>query len=86
MQNLSPVKIIAGIAAIVMAAIFLFLATQMRGAVGEMFSIIRLSSPKTSAPAAQANPSGAHASGVRVIPIGVAAPPSAPAAGKASGG
>lgn len=88
MQKISPVKVVAGIAAIVMAIAGLLFATQLRGAVSDMFTVIRLNSPKASPQPAQVNGAGtgAAASGVRVIPFGVTAPASAPHAGKASGG
>lgn len=86
MQKISPVKVVAGIAAIVMAIAGLLFATQLRGAVSDMFTVIRLSSPKAPPQPAQANGTGAAASGVRVIPFGVTAPASAPHTGKASGG
>lgn len=83
-MTISPIKVVAGIAAVVLAIAGLFYASQARQATADLMSTTRLSLPKTSAPAAPANVSAA-ASGVKVIPIGVAEQPNA-AAPRASTG
>ncbi|MBO9686831.1 MAG: hypothetical protein J7598_09475 [Mitsuaria chitosanitabida] len=85
-MQISPIKIAAGIAAVVLAVAGLFIATQMRQGAVDM-----LSSPgvgawiKRAPPARPAEPS-ATASGVRVIPFGVTEQPGASRPGKPAGG
>ncbi len=78
MMRISPVKVIAGLAAVILAIGGLFFASEARQGVVNMFSVIRLSSPAKPPQAARPADTGAVASGVRVIPIGVS-PPSRPA-------
>lgn len=85
MLKISPVKIVAGIAAVTLAIAGLFFASEARQGVVNMFSVIRLSSPAKHPQAARPADVGAIASGVRVIPIGVSPQPS-PTAASASAG
>ena len=88
MLRISPVKLIAGIAAVFLAVGGLFFASEARQGVVNMFSVIRLSSPKPAQAPRQTEVS-ATSSGVKVIPIGVAPqarPASAASAGKPGGG
>jgi len=70
-MRLSPVQVVAGIAAVVLAIAGLVLATRLREAAVDLLSAPRHRAPATSA---QVPPPDANASraGVRVIPIGVA--------------
>ncbi len=81
MQKLSPVKVVAALTAILMAVVFLVVATRMREGAAGMFSAARANTANMTkrAPAsAPAVEEGARASGSRVIPIGVV-PAQAPA-------
>ncbi|MDH0865157.1 hypothetical protein [Mitsuaria sp. GD03876] len=81
MQHFSPIKIVAGIAAVVLSITGLFFASNVRQAVSDILSIKR---EKPRATAAQQPPVevSAKASGVRVIPFGVADKPASANAGK----
>lgn len=83
MQKISPVKLIAGIAAVLIAVVGLFAAGNLRQGAADMFKHIRLPilATKPAQPAASA-PASARASGVKVIPIGVTDQASAPGAAK----
>jgi hypothetical protein len=86
MLHISPVKLIAALAAVTLAVGGLFFASEARQGVVNMFAVIRLSSPaKSPQPSRQAEVS-ATPSGVRVIPIGVAPKESPASAGKSGGG
>ncbi|MBB3197274.1 hypothetical protein [Roseateles terrae] len=75
MQKLSPVKVVAGVIAILMAIAFLVVATRMREGVAGMFAAAQANTAKRSAPSAPPAQPGARASGSRVIPIGVVPAP-----------
>ncbi|ALV08793.1 hypothetical protein [Roseateles depolymerans] len=77
MQKLSPVKVVAALTAILMAVVFLVVATRMREGAAGMFSAARANTAKRPPASAPAVEPGARASGSRVIPIGVV-PASAP--------
>lgn len=85
MKRISPVKLVAALAAVLLAVIGYFLANKLRAGAEDMFSRTKLSFPTKTAPPARPAEVSAQASGVRVIPIGVAASP-APASAPRSGG
>lgn len=87
MQKLSPVKLVAGVIAILMAIAFLVIATRMREGVAGMFAAAQANTAKRSAASAPPAEPGARASGSRVIPIGVVPAPATaqPRAPQASG-
>lgn len=85
MFRISPIKIAAALAAVTLAVTVLFYASEARQATVNILSGAtkspRPSGSQTAAPAHSA----ATASGVRVIPIGVASTPSSGNAGRANG-
>ncbi|WP_141100666.1 hypothetical protein [Roseateles aquatilis] len=85
MMHISPVKVIAGIAAVILAVAGLFFASHVRQAAVDMLSVVRLGSSGKSAQTTRQAEVTATPSGVRVIPIGVAAPPSSGNAGQSTG-
>ena len=88
-MKVAPVKIVAALAALLLAVLGWVLASKLHVGAGDMFSKMRMPSMGKSAQTAPAEPS-AKASGVRVIPIGVTSDPTPGAgsanAGRASGG
>lgn len=78
MLKLSPVKVVAGLIAILMAVVFLVVATRMREGAAGMFSAARANTAQRAPAAAPPVAQSARASGSRVIPIGVV-PAEAPA-------
>ncbi|WP_343636027.1 hypothetical protein [Roseateles sp.] len=85
MQTSSPVKIVAGLAAVLLAVVGVILAAKLHRGAEEMFSGMRLHSKSASAPAARPADAGATPSGVKVIPIGVADKPASANAGGPGG-
>lgn len=86
-MKIAPVKIVAGLAALLLAVLGWVLASKLHVGAEDMFSKMRMPGMGQGAQKGPAEPS-AKASGVRVIPIGVTSGPTpAPAsAGRASGG
>jgi NADH:ubiquinone oxidoreductase subunit 2 (subunit N) len=90
MLHISPIKIAAGIAAVLLAVTGLFYFSEARQGVVNMFAAPKKPASTTAQPS-RPTEVAATASGVRVIPIGVA-PTAAPAkassanAGRPSGG
>ncbi len=80
-MRLSPIKVIAGVAAVVLAIAGLVLATRLREAAVDLLSAPRARPPTTSAQPPSRADATATPSGVRVIPIGVA-PASSPTTGR----
>ncbi len=85
MLKTSPIKIVAGLASVVLAVTGLYLACQMRQGAVDILSVTRIRLPFAAQPSAAPAEVSAKPAGVRVIPIGVAAGPSAPATGRSSG-
>ncbi|ANH67799.1 hypothetical protein [Mitsuaria sp. 7] len=86
MLHISPIKIAAGIAAVLLAVTGLFYFSEARQGVVNMFAA-RKKPASTSAQTSRQAEVAATASGVRVIPIGVAPQASsAPARRSSSGG
>lgn len=81
MQRFSPIKIVAGLAAVVLSIAGLFYASNARQAVADIMSTTRLKAPARQAQTPPAEVS-AQASGVRVIPFGVADQASSAKTGK----
>lgn len=79
-MRLSPVQVVAGVAAVVLAIAGLVLATRLREAAVDMLSAPRHRAPTTSVQVPPQPDAKASPAGVRVIPIGVAPanPTSAP--------
>lgn len=71
-MRLSPVQVVAGVAAVVLAIAGLVLATRLREAAVDMLSAPRHRAPTTSVQAPPQPDAKASPAGVRVIPIGVA--------------
>jgi hypothetical protein len=71
-MRLSPVQVVAGVAAVVLAIAGLVLATRLREAAVDMLSAPRHRAPATSVQAPPQPDAKASPAGVRVIPIGVA--------------
>ncbi|UXH77167.1 hypothetical protein [Roseateles amylovorans] len=86
MLHTSPIKIVAGIASVILAVTGLYLACQMRQGAVDILSVTRLRLPFTATQTARPAEVAAKPAGVRVIPIGVAATPSSGNAGRANGG
>lgn len=85
MLHISPIKIAAGIAAVVLAVTGLFYFSEARQGVANMFAA-RKKPPATNAQTARQADVSATASGVRVIPIGVAPQASSATTGRTSNG
>lgn len=83
MFRISPIKIVAALAAVTLAVAVLFYASEARQATVNILS----GATKSPRPASSQAPahSAATASGVRVIPIGVASTPSSGNAGRSNG-
>ncbi|SEL84969.1 hypothetical protein SAMN05216359_11968 [Roseateles sp. YR242] len=76
MQHISPVKIVAGIAAIILAVTVVFYGSKARQGVSDILSVTRVRAPAASTQTSPQADVGARPSGTRVIPIGVVAQPS----------
>jgi len=80
-QQISPIKVVAGIAALVLAVAGVFYASKARQGAADMFAAARANTSAKAAAARQAAASapareeGATPVGSRVIPIGVVAQP-----------
>lgn len=72
MLQVSPVKIVAGIVAVVLAMIVLFYGSQMRQGVVDLLSVKRPRPAGATQPVATQADSASRPSTIQVIPFGVA--------------